>query len=410
MRMPSVRFLRVIRIVAVYIVLLMVSVRTIHAQDICYITNIDAFLEQCPTNDPAFSQILSDFTIKKDGIDVTGYSCVEPVSALPIANYTDELILLQGLRTIYYMDKDRSQHLPWTSLTLYDWLKSQVAGFNIDSRATHSNCCSSWPDGLYINLITSDDSGREHDKSWLGIAGNIGLLMHEARHVDGFHHTSCCPVGSAACDQRYDETNLSPYGIQYWLEKSWLDGTLHTGFTCLSSSRINSIKNWLRGAANKRINRFCEDPPPYLDDSNNMLPPCDLSCAPINNADAINLSARAKVGVSREVLNVSVVIVGSGTREFLVTAKGPSMAATVPGTLDDPVLRVVNIDTREIIAEVNDWQDDPAMATRLIDLGFAPTDPREAAAIVELSAGSYTLQVLGFNGTTGIGQARIREL
>ncbi|MGA1842017.1 MAG: VWA domain-containing protein [bacterium] len=281
MRIVQSRFLRLVVSCILSIFFTLACSSDVLGNDTCYITNIDTFLEQCPTLDPAISQILSDFTIKKDGVEITDFPCAEPISSLPIAQYTDELILLQCLRTIYYMDKGRTGHLPWTSLSLYDWLKSKVGGFNISSTAIFNGCCGVWPDGkTYITLTTSDDFNREHDRTWLGIAGNIGLIMHEARHIDGFPHVSCCPLGSEACDQRYDTTNLSPYGIQYWLEKSWIDGTLHTGFTCLSSTRINEIKNWLRSAANSRLNRFCEDAPPELNDTNNPLPPCDTSCAP----------------------------------------------------------------------------------------------------------------------------------
>jgi hypothetical protein len=248
------------------------------AQEICHITDIDAFLEQCPTNDPAITTILDDFVIKRDGVEVTSFPCTEPISALPIAEYTDELIILQELRTIYYLDKDRCGHLPWTPLSLYDWLKSKVGGFNIDSTATHNWCCGTWSDGTrYITRITADESNRNYDRAWPHLGSNISLVMHEARHVDGFGHVSCCP--RSGCDQRYDETNLAPYGIQYWLERHWADGTLHTGYTCLSASRATEIKNYFRNGANYRLDRFCEDLPPFLDDTNNAPPPCDSGCA-----------------------------------------------------------------------------------------------------------------------------------
>jgi hypothetical protein len=250
------------------------------AQEICHITDIDAFLEQCPTNDPAISTILDDFVIKRDGVEVTSFRCTEPISALPIAEYTDELIILQELRTIYYMDRDRCGHLPWTPLSLYDWLRSKVGGFNIDSTATHNWCCGTWSDGTrYITRITADEFNRNHDRTWPSLGGNIGLVMHEARHIDGFGHVSCCSVGPGACDQRYDPPNMPPYGIQHWLERSWIDGSLHTGYTCLSAVRINEIKSSFRAVANSRRNRFCDDPPPILDDTNNPPPPCDTSCA-----------------------------------------------------------------------------------------------------------------------------------
>ena len=58
-----------------------------------------------PTSDPAYSQIRNDFIIRREGVVVTDVPCQEPISQIPIAQYTDELIVLQALRTIYYIDK-----------------------------------------------------------------------------------------------------------------------------------------------------------------------------------------------------------------------------------------------------------------------------------------------------------------
>ena len=204
--------------------------------DACYITNIDEFLEVCPNNDPAITEILADFTIKVDGVEVTEFPCTEPISTLPIEAYTDELVLLQVLRLTYYMDRGRSGHLPWTSMSLYDWLKSQVGGFNITGST--SSCCGTWPDGRqFITLRKFDDINRDLDRTWPYIGGNLALVMHEARHIDGFPHVSCCSLG-VGCDVEYNETNLSPHGIQWWLNKSWLDDDLHTGYACLPSVRV----------------------------------------------------------------------------------------------------------------------------------------------------------------------------
>src|SRR4051812_49045337 len=76
------------------------------------IANIQSFLEQCPTNDPNYAQIRSDLTLLRDGMPVGALACAEPISQLPLGQYTDELIVLQGLRVIYYMDQGRSGHLP----------------------------------------------------------------------------------------------------------------------------------------------------------------------------------------------------------------------------------------------------------------------------------------------------------
>ena len=57
---------------------------------------------------------------------------------MALSQYTDELIVLQGLRTIYYMDLGRSGHLPWTAGTLYGWMKSKIGGINIRTDSTAS--------------------------------------------------------------------------------------------------------------------------------------------------------------------------------------------------------------------------------------------------------------------------------
>src|SRR5580765_2298779 len=104
----------------------------IQASSLCgQIDNIYHFLDTCPASDPAVAQILSDFTIRSNGVIVTQFPCTEPPSSMALANYTDPLIILQGLRVIYYMDRGKSGHLPWTSGSLYNWMKSQIKGIDV---------------------------------------------------------------------------------------------------------------------------------------------------------------------------------------------------------------------------------------------------------------------------------------
>jgi hypothetical protein len=251
-------------------------------EDVCTLTDPDAFLDRCPTSDPAFGKLVKDFRITRDGVPVTfnAASCTEPVSAMPVAAYTDELSLLQLLRVVYYLDKDRCGHLPWTSLSLYEWMRSKISGFNFDSAATANSCCYTWPDGTYFaRLQYSNDVNRNFHRTWEGMASWISLLMHETRHRDGYFHGSGCPAGAGACDPSYDESDLSAYGINYWLERAFVDGRLHSGYTCLSASRIMDIKNMMRSQANGRILNFQSSPPPLLTDANNPPPPCDNTCA-----------------------------------------------------------------------------------------------------------------------------------
>jgi hypothetical protein len=227
------------------------------------IVNIARFLERCPTLDPAIDQIRADFRIRRGGLLVDAIPCTEPISALPIAQYTDELIVLQGLRVLYYMDRGRTNHLPWTPGTLYDWMKSRIRGIDVRDDIIFSYCCESLVDGYYVAVASSDDFNRDFDRRWTGISGNLGLYAHETRHRDGFPHTSGCgiPLG---CDPSYDEANLSPYGIQWWLEAQWLTGGIDVGFACAMPVDVQEIASWHLSGTEVLRSRFDSAPPPAL--------------------------------------------------------------------------------------------------------------------------------------------------
>jgi hypothetical protein len=227
------------------------------------IADIKTFLETCPTNDPVYSQIRSDFTLRRNGMLVGALDCSEPVSSMPLSQYTDELIVVQTLRTIYYMDLGRSGHLPWTSGTLYAWMKSKINGIDIQDGLGLSYCCETYFGKTYIAVGAHNDFNRDFDRSWRGISANISLYAHETRHVDGFLHVSGCGV-TLGCDQTYDETNLSPYGIQWWLDANWLSGNLYVGFSCLSPSEVQEIADWHLAGTNLYRSRFVDVKPPLL--------------------------------------------------------------------------------------------------------------------------------------------------
>jgi Ca2+-binding RTX toxin-like protein len=229
---------------------------------------IGTILGTCPQQDPAFQQIRADFEIRRDGVLVQNIPCTDPITSLPTAQYTDELIVLQGLRAALYMDLGATP-LPWApGMRLYDWMKSKGAGFNIDTDAPNSSCCEMINGRPFMTIADQDDFNRDFDREWRGISGNISLYAHELRHRDGFLHVSCCPAGANACDQTYDESNLGPYGIQWWLDAHWLTGELYTGYSCLDPTAISEIASWHLAATNGFRNRFCSNSPAPL-----SLPP-----------------------------------------------------------------------------------------------------------------------------------------
>ena len=229
------------------------------------ITDIEQFLNTCPEGDPATSQIRADIEIRRDLVLVSEIPCSEPVSEMPIAEYTDELILLQGLRVAYYMDFGRSGHLPWTSGSFYDWMKSKIGGFTITSGGGGGFCCTTIDGRLYPTYGAADEFQRNVDRRWRGIAGNIAFLAHEVRHVDGFPHVTGCPVAGYACDQTFDLANLSPYGIQWWLNANWLNGNISVGFSCMSPEiEVRRSANWHLGATASLAQRFIDVKPPAV--------------------------------------------------------------------------------------------------------------------------------------------------
>ena len=227
------------------------------------IKNIKEFLDECPNGDPIYQQIRADFKIRRNGVEVGNVPCTEPISQMPLSQYTDELILLQALRAMYYMDLGQSGHLPWTPGTLYQWVKSKVGGFNISDTSSYSYCCDQYDGRIHIVLKAMDDNSRNISRDWRGISFYIALYAHEARHMDVFLHVSCCGV-AGGCDQTYNPANLTPFGIQWWLLKCYLMGDINVGISCLSPSEVQDIVNYYLMNEEGYRDRFCDTKPPEL--------------------------------------------------------------------------------------------------------------------------------------------------
>ncbi|MFN8491729.1 MAG: hypothetical protein U0350_29285 [Caldilineaceae bacterium] len=225
------------------------------------IANIKQFLDKCPQNDPIYSKLRSDFILRKNGVPIGEIACTEPVSNL--SPYRQEVEFLQALRTIYYMDNGVPGQLPWTSLTLYTWLKSKIRGINFSDAAIHSHCCIKFDGETYMETPTGDVTQFRLDE----IIPIVGVIFHEARHADGFPHNSDCGVPSG-CDETYDVNNLSAYGMQVWLSEQWLSGNIHIGFSCLDNSHIGNedseldkFVNYLEDYHDGFISRFVNNKP-----------------------------------------------------------------------------------------------------------------------------------------------------
>jgi hypothetical protein len=249
------------------------------------IRDIASFLERCPTNDPAYAKIRGDFELRlDDAVITTEITCTEPISTLPIEQFTDELIAEQVFRTVYYMSVGTEGHLPWTAKSLYNWMASDIAGVNFKTAPGQLYCCDVFDGKLYFSTSLQDASQRDWKRTWPGIASSVNFYTHEIRHADAGApgHTNGCPAfplptDPPGCDATYDLGNLGSYGVQYWLESKWATGYLDIGIGC---SPPVTAKNYVIGDANSANNfrdRFVADAPPEVSATEPYGGPCIAS-------------------------------------------------------------------------------------------------------------------------------------
>jgi len=134
-------------------------------------------------------------------------------------------------------------------------------------------------------------------------------------------------------------------------------------------------------------------------------------------ARLVNLSARNRVGTGADLLIAGFAISGTGTKQVLIRAVGPTLASFgVAGTLVDPRLAVLSGST--ILAENDNWASRVGAAGLATPADFAAvgafpltTGSRDAAVLLTLNAGTtYTVQVAGVNGSTGEALIEIYEV
>ena len=127
---------------------------------------------------------------------------------------------------------------------------------------------------------------------------------------------------------------------------------------------------------------------------------------PNGTVELADISTRGNVGTGDSIL-IGGVILNSGTAErtFLIRALGPSL--NVSGALADPQIEVRASDGT-LVGHNDNWRD--SQEEEIIATGAAPANDLEAAIVLSLPGESYTVQVSGVNGTTGIATVEIYAL
>jgi peroxiredoxin len=125
----------------------------------------------------------------------------------------------------------------------------------------------------------------------------------------------------------------------------------------------------------------------------------------------VNLSARANVGTGTNVVIPGITVRGTAPKSLLIRAAGPALTTLgVAGALANPILSVFTA-AGEKILENDNWNDGPNVvalrATAAAQGAFAlPENSRDAAMLVTLPPGGYTVQVAGLGtGTAAQGVA-----
>ena len=131
-----------------------------------------------------------------------------------------------------------------------------------------------------------------------------------------------------------------------------------------------------------------------------------------NASRLVNLSARAQVGSGEGILIAGFTLSGNVPRRVLVRGIGPALAGFgVTGALANPVLTLFRGATR--VRENDDWGGDPALGAAFAAAGAFPLGDaagRDAAFVTVLAPGSYTVQVAGSGGGTGVALVELYEL
>jgi hypothetical protein len=131
-------------------------------------------------------------------------------------------------------------------------------------------------------------------------------------------------------------------------------------------------------------------------------------------ARLVNLSTRGMVGAGGNVLIVGLVVQPGAPRWFLLRGIGPGLARLgLGGVLADPVLAVYQGST--LIAQNDDWAESywrEELAAAGGAVGAFPLDPadKDAALLLQLPPGVYTLHVAGKGAATGVAMGEVYEL
>jgi hypothetical protein len=130
------------------------------------------------------------------------------------------------------------------------------------------------------------------------------------------------------------------------------------------------------------------------------------------NSRITNISTRGQVGVNNPMI-AGFVITGDQRKRLMIRAVGPTLSSFgVTGALADPRIEVLF--GNAVIASNNDWTETAVVAQVTATspiVGAFPlnANSKDAAMVLQLNPGAYTVQIRGANGTTGTALVEIYD-
>jgi hypothetical protein len=126
------------------------------------------------------------------------------------------------------------------------------------------------------------------------------------------------------------------------------------------------------------------------------------------NATLVSISTRLLVQTGPKVGIGGFIISGTDAKKVLIRGMGPTLTGFgVPNALQDPVLELHD-GTGAVVIGNDDWK--VPQETAIAATGSAPADDHEAAILLTLQPGSYTVIESGKNATSGVGLIEIYDL